>query len=136
APVAFCRPQRFRMRDAIAARPCLVVESVAVDDQGVAFPAADRIALKARSRIGLQLTAVRVDQAIGEVIVQNGDDRRCLEDAFPARKSFRLRPARQTLIEGSRLVVLLLTLYDEVADPWLQGRGIGTGDDIGPFPHA
>jgi hypothetical protein len=40
------------------------------------------------------------------------------------------------LIIGSRLVVLLLTLYDEVADPRLQGVHIGAGDDVGPVPYA
>src|SRR5262249_27859044 len=113
-----------------------VVESVALDDQRVPVPASDRVAHPARSRIGLQLTAVHVDRAIGEVIVQNRDDRRRLEDTLPAAKSLRLGPTRETLIERSPLVVFLLTLEDEIADPRLQGLGIGTRDDIGRIPDT
>src|SRR6185369_1075543 len=120
------RPQRLRVRHSVTARPRLVIESDAVDDQCVALPASDRISHPVWSRVGLQLTAVHMDHAVGEVFAQNRDDSRCLDDAFPAGKSLRLGAVWQTLIERSSPVIFLLTLDDKVADPRLQGVAIGT----------
>src|SRR5262249_37028765 len=117
APIAFGGSQLLGMRDPIAARPRLVVESDAVHDQWVALPAPDGVSHPARSGVDLQLAAVDVDQAIGEVVVQYRDDGRRLEKTLPATKPLGLGSARPALIIRTRFKVFLLVLPGKIADP-------------------
>src|SRR5215475_642471 len=97
APISFGDAQRLRVRLSVAAQPRLVVISRTVDDQGVAVPAPHGVSHPAWPRVGLQLAAVRENHAIGEVVVQNRDGGRRLQDALPVTESVSLRPARETL---------------------------------------
>ena len=120
----------------IAAQPRFVVESRTLHDQRVAVPAPRRKSHPARCRVGLQLAAIRVNHAIGEIVVQDCDERRRLHDAFPPGSSVSLGTARETLIRRSFLPVFLLTLTHEVVDPWLCVGGIGKGFGNRPVPDA
>src|ERR1041384_2820098 len=124
------------MRLPVAAQPCFVVVSVALDDQRVAVPAADRIPLPARSRIFLELTAVHENHAIGEVVVEDRDGRRRLYDSLPSGGAIGLGSARQALIRRTRFPVFRLTL-----ETGRVGRGllVGRGEEqLGhrPIPYA
>src|SRR4030095_1277737 len=86
--------------------------------------------------VGLQLAAIHEDHAVGEIVVQNRDGGWRLEDALPPGKSVSLRAARQTLIRGTRPVVLPQTLLDQLVDPRLRVGGVRVGVGNWPVPYT
>ena len=103
APVSLCHTQRLGMRLAISAQPGLFVVSVTVDDQRVALPTAHRVPHPAWRGVRLQCAAIHVDDAIREVVVQNGDDGWCLEDALPPAAVSASGPLGRQLYKGRPL---------------------------------
>src|SRR5262249_10763083 len=134
---SFGDAQRLRVRLSIAAQPRLVVISRTLDDKGFAVPTPHRVSHPAWPGVGLQLSAVRENHAIGEVVVQDRDGGRRLQDALPgSTPSVGLRPARQTLIGGTRLKVFLPTLTDEIVDPRLRTRRVEAGFGYRSVPDS
>ena len=67
--------------------------------------------------------------------MQDGDDGRRLDDAFPAAKPLRLRTAGPALIVGTALVIFLLILGGGVEDPFLQVAWLRAADDVLRVPY-
>ena len=81
-------------------QPSSVVEAVALDDERIAVPTADGVALPDRQRIRLERSTVREDLPIGRVRVQDRDHARTLHDpshvtAAATRTGDVARPLRQ-----------------------------------------
>ena len=104
-----------------------VVEAVALDDERIAVPTADGVALPDRQRIRLERSAVREDLTIGRVRVEHRDHAWTLHDpshatAAATRTRDVARPLRQAPHVRAISVVVALVLGHRSARPRLDLR--------------
>src|SRR5215467_15689013 len=78
--IALRHPQRLGVGMTVVIEPGPIVVAVALDDQRVAVPASDRVTHPRRIWIPLERAAVHVDLTIGEIGVEDQDERRRLDD--------------------------------------------------------
>src|SRR5262249_36185991 len=97
----------FRMRQASVVQPRAIVESCTLDNQRLPFPPADRVTHPRRVRITFKTTAVSKDLPIGQILVQDRDDRGALNDPLHAGARVMCRPLRQTLVSRAVLIEVL-----------------------------
>ena len=104
--------ERLAVRMAGEVEPRAVVETCGLDDERVAVPAADGVAHPCRVRIGRHLAAVEKDLAIGEILEQEHDQRRRLNDLCqPAARDV----TRATGLAAGNFWIVLAELLETAA---------------------
>ena len=102
------------------------------DDERVVLPSADRVAHEARMRIARQLSTVEKNLPMAQVLVEDGNDHRRLDDPGPAAcAQQRARTLGQTL--ERRWIVLAEILHPllvECVRPRLNFRWLQIGKHI------
>ena len=109
----------------------LIGVAVALDDQRVAFPASDRIAHPRGIGIWLERAAVHEDLAVHQVVVQQDDERRRLDDAgHPVTRGQVDRPERQAQRLHAVLAELETALLVERIRPGGHVAGLEVHGDV------
>src|SRR5687768_17510540 len=127
----FDRVQLFGMRRGAAIHPEALVEALGIDDQRVAFPPADRMAVVGRSEVLRMAAAIHINRPEGvrAADIEDIDSIQLgqLDDLDAVRRHERARHARR-LTPRVRLELMRVAVGDDRARPRLQGRVVAPPD--------
>ena len=120
------------MRMAAEVEPGRVLEAAALHHQRVAVPTADGIAHEAGVGIGGQRAPVHEDLAVAQVLVEDDDEQRRLDDLGPPAGAQRDARSLRQALEGAGIVLaqVLHALLVELSGPRLHFRRLQIRDQV------